>query len=917
MARKNQRNGRFASPARTTANPGHHGPASPKNGARESESPLFETGARQVRELIAGNHSKAAVEIAKDLHKRHATAESEMLLVGAYEARIRDLLKQGMSIEAKSLLNLVLARFPSARHRLEGIEWDVRVSAQDLGALVAPLRDPNLAAETREKIETVIRQRVEDLSTLAQVSSLPSAHPLREGAAALDKAFQAVTSGQVKDDDLRLPEVSRRSPLASWKALIQAIASFYRGEQDSSRKWLEAIAPDSVPARLIEPMQALLGTARGAVLSPAAINLMRSVGSGRKIVQPALASLEEAMRSGKLQTILDRARDAISLCRQCRPELVETLRHHILVRSLLLKVKPDPVFAAIGKPKEDAYWYRLLARGLEEVGGDDEGRRAAVDCWEGFRKRAIQEGWFAANSLEDGLLSLRMARTVSRFPADAVEDWLEDEEDEPMGSGRPGPDGSLPYSALLDPGNLFARACRGDPHPEVFEEWLAWAKQQDHRDADAVATLWAQTRAQDVAPLLWLVESSERRGAYQKSLNFLAQAEQLDQLNPEVHKVRLRLLVTGVLRHFRQRKPHLAVQGIDRIEALPEASEGKLALAIAALRRLCSALDGDVPAATRYHVELEAQLGDSAFVLVNGLVDAAGLTLAEAGLQSPEAPPFAGPGTLACLAKACSLGDLLGIRSAVPEKWEVALSAALATPAHLLDAAQLLVIGEAALRGQTPKLAYAVSAAGLTARTADSRFLFLRGRALPAWASERSLYCLRAALGLARRDREIELAGKVLDLLQDHPEARFGWGNFEMEGDGFSIQPELLQKVLDEERGNDSYPDPVRGRKPAYIQQRKTERENFRKPHRNRRRFYLDDEDDEDDPFDAVNALEDLFRGVPPKVRRRAMEAIERGENPADVLASLVLADVLPEAKAGARKEKPPKSPPAGQQSLF
>ena len=319
-------------------------------------------------------------------------------------------------------------------------------------------------------------------------------------------------------------------------------------------------------------------------------------------------------------------------------------------------------------------------------------------------------------------------------------------------SGRPGRDGSLPSTALLDAGNLFARACRGDPHPAVFAEWLAWAKQQDHRHTDEVAKLWAQTRAQDVAPLLWLVESPEIRGGYHKSLNFLAQAEQLDQLNPEVRKVRIRLLVSAVLRHFRQRKPHLAVQGIDRIEALPEASEGTLAPAIAALRSICSALDGDVPAAIRYHVELKRNWAISAFVLVHGLVDAAGLTLAEAGLQTPKAASFAGPGTLACLAKACSLGDLLGIRSAVPEKWEIALSAALATPAHLLDAAQLLVIGEAALRGQTPKLAFAVSAAGLTARTADSRFLFLRGRALPSWASERCplLLARRLELGAAR-----------------------------------------------------------------------------------------------------------------------------------------------------------------------
>jgi hypothetical protein len=34
----------------------------------------------RIRELIAGRHSKAAVQLAKDLHKRAGTTESEALL---------------------------------------------------------------------------------------------------------------------------------------------------------------------------------------------------------------------------------------------------------------------------------------------------------------------------------------------------------------------------------------------------------------------------------------------------------------------------------------------------------------------------------------------------------------------------------------------------------------------------------------------------------------------------------------------------------------------------------------------------------------------------------------------------------------------------------------------------------------------
>src|SRR5258708_22465222 len=127
MAGNNQRRGRFPSTPKTAE--------SKANPAGPSGNSPFESGVDQVRGLLAGTHSKAAVEIAKDLHKRHMTTNSEMLLVEAYQARIRDLLKQGMSIEAKSLLDLVGSRFPSARQQLQEIEWDVRARTSDLAEL--------------------------------------------------------------------------------------------------------------------------------------------------------------------------------------------------------------------------------------------------------------------------------------------------------------------------------------------------------------------------------------------------------------------------------------------------------------------------------------------------------------------------------------------------------------------------------------------------------------------------------------------------------------------------------------------------------------------------------------------------------------------------------------------------------------
>ena len=191
-----------------------------------------ETEVLRTRELIASRHSKAAVELAKELNKRAGTAETEALLLDAYQCRIEDMLRLGMAVEAKMLLQLVGGRFPSSRLRMADLQREIAAVGGRLDEIVAPLGDANLSPEVRERIETFVRQRVHDLTALDAVSSLPPEHALRKGAAALAAAFHAVTRGPVDDKVVALSQVSRRSVLAPWKALIRAITSFYRREDN-------------------------------------------------------------------------------------------------------------------------------------------------------------------------------------------------------------------------------------------------------------------------------------------------------------------------------------------------------------------------------------------------------------------------------------------------------------------------------------------------------------------------------------------------------------------------------------------------------------------------------------------------------------------------------------------------------------
>jgi hypothetical protein len=198
-------------------------------------------------------------------------------LLDAYTARIQALVNQHMLVEAKSLLELVWERYPASRGRLTERDCLVGTEAARLEELVGPLNHPELSADRRAAIEAAIA-REGHLEALSECAALPPEHPVRTAALALHRAFVAVTSGPVDEAAVELPEVSHRHPLASWKLLVRGIACFYRGDDQACARYLEAIKPQSAPARLIPAMQSMLsGKADG--LSPAAAALVSAITS--------------------------------------------------------------------------------------------------------------------------------------------------------------------------------------------------------------------------------------------------------------------------------------------------------------------------------------------------------------------------------------------------------------------------------------------------------------------------------------------------------------------------------------------------------------------------------------------------------------------------------------------------------------
>jgi hypothetical protein len=775
----------------------------------------------EVRNLLSKGKAKPAVELAKDIHKRCGRPESEALLVDAYAARVRSLWETGLKDEANALLELVYQRYSCAAARLADVGVLLRTADGNLEALLRPLNDPAASPEIRRAIENAVRRQVYDLSALAECAALPADHPLRISAAALVRAFAAVTAGPVEEAALLLPEVSHRGPLASWKILVRAIAHFYRQNDADCDRCLKLIDPDSAPSRLIPATRTMLRARADERLVPAAESLVAQVCGNKASLRRSLEALDSAFETRVQGKILQEIQRAMTACDVAFPGLVDRLRQHISIRALQLELPTRKVRAALGGASiKSAYFWRLYARSVETSRGPIGPAICAL--WEQFRRHAIAESWFGENGPEAAALYLHMAELLLEVPVELLE-MLQIKFAEQF-SGFPAYYEDQPPAIraveakykkrdlyFLSPKHLFERACAIDPHRDAFEQWLNWARQEsDWRVAADVAERWHRAIPNHSQPLLYMMESAEKRGALKKATAFLEQAQKLDAVNPEVRRAALRLLVAQTGRHLRQRKPHLVEQDVAALEALPQAQLADRPAFLLALRWACEVVRGDAELASRFLSQISRLLGNSAAaILACELAGALGeLTPADLDQhlrQKVSLDPAAS--VVSPTARVCVLGDDVGATFTIPAAWRGRLLQELTNARGGLDGRELEILGRAALRTNQKEVAYAASAAGLEmGGDAEARFLLLRARALPEWEFARRDLCITAAVELGRRRRDTSVISEAVELRRGRRTTNFFASVNSENWHDFSMTTEQIQAVLQHEQRSRTCP---------------------------------------------------------------------------------------------------------------
>jgi hypothetical protein len=777
----------------------------------------------EINRLISKGKAKAAVGKAKLYHKSLGTDESEMILVDAYAARIRELIAKGYFVEAKTLLELIRERHHCPDRLLVELNGVIAIHEGRVDELVRPLEDPGISPARRTTIERIIKDELVDLNLLARCNAISSDHPLKIGAQAVAMAFAKVASGSVRDEEIALPAISRRSPLAPWKMLIRALVYFYRQDDENCEKCLRAVDPASAPGRIVPLMRKMMAGKPGGNHGENSLLLVDQVTGSRKETQDALRMLDNALAANKPGKLLKAIRNAVKICDRNCPELLEKLKQHISIRGWLIGAAAEDINHALGGPSlKNAYFWRLYARAAERK---DHNLWACAMLAE-FRKHALHEGWFAEKSNEESAIYLYMADLLKALPAEDFE-WLRSEFENEFGGfdtiyrdqprsvqeavRKPTRGPSDTY--YLYPELLYRLAGEINPTAETFEQWLEWVEEStaNWKECDAVAHAWYAAFPDDTRPLLYLMKSAEQRNALQKALGYLDTAERIDGLNPDVKRARLRLLAAAAVRHLKQKKTHLAQKDIAAIERLPQSREGDRPAFVLALKSVCALIDEDESEWVRLNRELATQLDYplTAKVVLQGLLRDCGLSDRQNRLPEPSGDPLEAHDLVAALARGCGVGHDMEIAVAIPPEHEKKLREIFAADVSPHDSASIRAIAETALKNDNLELAYAAAGAGLSQPgAATAKLLLLRARSLPPWEVDRQEDCITAAIELARRARDLELIDEAVELRRSGKGFHLGFSifGFLFDEKKSSMETEELNLVLEREKAARDYP---------------------------------------------------------------------------------------------------------------
>lgn len=794
-----------------------------KKNTRTANKPLdAKAEVQAIRQLLENGIDKSALARAKDLLKAAPGDEAETLLKEAYIARITGLREKGLLRESVELIAIAAKRFPELREQLDVEKLVVEARAGSLDQLLERLA-ANPEPPVRRGLEEVLFSDLTDPRLIAENEALPPEHPLRLAARAVSRAFEAVTTRPVSDEEVLLPEVSRRSVLAPWKTLVQAIAALYRKDKERCAELLESIPEKSAPARLVPAIHCIMANEKpGMDLIRPARNLVRKASDRQATLRSELAKLNHAMEINDPSAGVTALQSIGELCRNLPEEKRNLIGNRLLFffRSYGINMNLTRQALPFSLAKTTTYF---LYSSLHYRSVNDPW--AAVLFFDRYRIHAIAEGIITAGTASEAAIYLYMDELLSKFSdlknKDEEETIREDhdftlpklykgEPKEIRAAGKP-EEGIGDH--VFDRGALLRRASEIDPSPRVFLRRIQWLEQNDGavKEKESVLREWADAFPEDADPLLLAAGWAHERGALGKAMGFLGEAEQRDGLNPEVRRARWILLLNMALKHLEQGKPHLARKDLDQVQELVR--EGSPAILLAALRCLTAFLETDEAEEKTWRERLIELLGDkeeaAVFLHALSLQAKLGTSPLKVGKETPDVSIATGMGHLLAAATEGKIGIT------APSAWGDRIKKGMQSPeVNKIPPSMILDIGRWWLNNKGKDVCIAAVHAALRDSNCDvARALFVRGQCelrghMPTLRGEEIIL---AACTLARRNNDRKLLGDILDWERSLG-LNYDFGGFAFYSESDDLPAEEVERIVREVKAEHCRPKKEQGK---------------------------------------------------------------------------------------------------------
>lgn len=225
-------------------------------GRKRRTSPKRSTAARspraEVDHLIKSGKLKDAVKQAKLCHRDQPTPEHHQLLERTYLLRAQQLLDGGMSSSAQEV----------AHHLISFGVTDPSLSVPAAELLIAVgMTDQALALHRQfgedPSAADHLQRRAADQAVLHPDHASRSPDEVREGAARIHQALDAVQSGDGETARSLLKEVARSSPFGEWKRFALGLIAFHERDAAQTAAAWDRLAPDRAPSRIASRLRLL------------------------------------------------------------------------------------------------------------------------------------------------------------------------------------------------------------------------------------------------------------------------------------------------------------------------------------------------------------------------------------------------------------------------------------------------------------------------------------------------------------------------------------------------------------------------------------------------------------------------------------------------------------------------------------